>query len=70
MLKTVESLTNKEILDEEDALLKRFRELREVCDEEGGGGSPGEWMIERLEDLAAEYTKRCDRDFAPITKGD
>ena len=30
-------------------------------DDEGHGGSPGEWMIERMGELETERSKRADR---------
>jgi hypothetical protein len=46
----------KQITDELDALDTQWEEFRAKCD--GMSGSPGEWMIERMDELETELKRR------------
>lgn len=52
------ALTVKQISDELDALEGKWRSLRDDPDFEGHGGSPGEWMVERMDELETEMKRR------------
>lgn len=49
-------MTVKQISDELDAMDERFRRFRRECD--GMAGSPGEWMVERMDELETELKRR------------
>lgn len=49
-------MTTKQISDELDVMSERFREYRDNC--EGHQGSPGEWMVERMDELETELKRR------------
>lgn len=50
-------MTNEEIVRELDQLRKRLDDL--LCNiDEGHGGSPGEWMVERMDELESEQRRR------------
>jgi hypothetical protein len=53
-------MTVREIETELAELERRWQEFREGCEGEGGGGSPGEWMIERMGELETEKQRRHD----------
>ena len=58
-MRTVSLMTDDEISLELEALGKRWDAFRE--DDEGHGGSPGEWMVERMGELEAEQKRRKRR---------
>jgi hypothetical protein len=53
-----EYMTDAEIATELKSLGKRWDESRSRSDDEGHGGSPGEWMIERMGELEEEQRRR------------
>lgn len=55
-MKPATQMTDEEISSELSEVGKRWDSLRE--DEEGHGGSPGEWMIERMGELETEQARR------------
>lgn len=52
-------LSDSEICDELDSLEKKWKASRSG-DEEGHGGSPGEWMVERMDELETEQRRRSN----------
>ena len=55
-MEDVKRMTITAIENELAALGVQFEEFRANCD--GHGGSPGEWMIERMDELDTELRKR------------
>lgn len=51
-------MTVKQISDELDVLAQMFRDYRDGLD--GKSGSPGEWMVERMDELETELKRRPD----------
>ena len=49
-------LSDKEIADELESLGRKWDEFR--ADLEGMAGSPGEWMVERMDELETEQRRR------------
>lgn len=49
-------MSTKQLGDELDALTQQFRDYRAGL--EGKSGSPGEWMVERMDELETELTRR------------
>ncbi|HYX22396.1 MAG TPA: hypothetical protein VFA98_16250 [Thermoanaerobaculia bacterium] len=55
-------MTTKEIRGEIELLSKEWDALRTKYDhEDGHGGSPGEWIVERLGELEHELGKRGEK---------
>ncbi len=52
------ALTVKRISDELDVLEARLRDMHDNPDFDGHCGSPGEWMVERMDDLETELKRR------------
>lgn len=50
-------MTDAEIAVEIFAVEQRFDEYRAACD--GKSGSPGEWLVERLDELETEKLRRA-----------
>jgi hypothetical protein len=50
-------MTDAEIASELETLGKKWDEFR-ASDDEGHGGSPGEWMVERMGELETEQKRR------------
>lgn len=55
-LRPVTGMTDAEIKEQIADLDRRFIDLRSNCD--GMSGSPGEWMIERLDELRTALARR------------
>ena len=55
-----QDLTDTEIATELTVLGARWTAFQQA-DNEGHGGSPGEWMVERLGELETEQTRRAAR---------
>lgn len=49
-------MTVKQISDELDVLSQKWRDYRDGLD--GHQGSPGEWMVERMDELETELKRR------------
>lgn len=54
-MKHVELMSNAEIKTELANLGDKWDDFRKDCE---GGGSPGEWMYERMDELATEQKRR------------
>jgi hypothetical protein len=61
--KSVSMMTAAEIESELISLGRRWRKFREDCE---GGGSPGEWMVERMDELETEQGIRQNRSAEQI----
>jgi hypothetical protein len=61
-MKRASQLTDKEIAAELKKLGDKWDRFRANCD--GGGGSPGEWMVERIGALEHEQKKRAAQQTA------
>jgi hypothetical protein len=59
-MKPAVSLTDEEIARELVELGSRWDAFRS-SDDEGHGGSPGEWMVERMDELETEQKRRKGR---------
>jgi hypothetical protein len=57
------NLTTKQISDELDVLEGKWRDMRSN-DDGGRGGSPGEWLVERMDELETELARRKDAGIA------
>lgn len=55
-MRPAQYLTTEQISDELDMLAAQWREVRD--DDEGHAGSPGEWLVERMDELDAEMERR------------
>lgn len=60
-------LTNSEIVSEFERVSKLWDDLFNDSDFEGHSGSPGEWMMERLNELETEQNKRAALKLAGDT---
>jgi hypothetical protein len=57
--KPARSLTDEQIAAEDAYLDKQWDEIREALEESGGrGGSPGEWIVERSDEIETERQRR------------
>lgn len=54
------SMSDSEIASELAELNAKWDDLRRELDD-GHGGSPGEWMVERMGELEHEYSRRLER---------
>lgn len=61
-------MTVKQISDELDVLAQRWREYREGI-EEGKSGSPGEYFVERMDELNTELNRRCSPAHSEYDRG-
>lgn len=56
-------LTDRELLEEQGRVEKLWDQMHEPDDDgelfEGHGGSPGEWMVERMDEIATEQARRA-----------
>jgi len=60
--KPASTLTEAALTDELAVLGREWDEFRAGLDEDGGmAGSPGEWMVERMDELETELRKRRAR---------
>jgi hypothetical protein len=60
-------MSNDEIESEIGELIAKWDDLRKDLEESGGmSGSPGEWMVERMDELE---TERLRRDAARTVNG-
>lgn len=59
-MKPAAKLTDAEIARELVDLGVKWKEFRDDLDE-GHGGSPGEWMVERMDELETEQKRRAPR---------
>ncbi len=57
-MQLAQTMTVKQISDEMDVLEGKWRDLRDDPEFEGHSGSPGEWMIERMDELETELKRR------------
>lgn len=58
-MKSARDMTVKEISDELDVLGNQWDNIRATLEESGGmSGSPGEWMVERMDELETELKSR------------
>lgn len=54
-------LSDAEISKELQALGEQWDEFRKDLGDDGYGGSPGEWMVERIDELETEQRRRASR---------
>lgn len=57
-MKAAKRMTDAAIAAELESLGKRWDEFRADIDDEGMSGSPGEWMVERMDELETEQKRR------------
>lgn len=60
--RNIESMTRPELRKELFALGKKWDEFRKDAE---GGGSPGEWMYERLDELQTALQKQRKKVYLP-----
>lgn len=65
-MKSASKMTDKEIVSELEKLGEEWDEFRATLDE-GYGGSPGEWMVERMGELEQEQSRRKDKKLLGTT---
>ena len=54
-------MSDEEIASELSSLEEQWKEFHSGDDDDYGGGSPGEWMVERMGELEQEQKKRLKR---------
>lgn len=57
-MKSARSMTDDELSIERKHLELEWDKCRSEVDDEGMAGSPGEWIIERLDEINTERTRR------------
>lgn len=60
-MKPASQMTDAAIAKELDTLEKEWDEFRSGDDDDYGGGSPGEWMVERMGELEQEQKRRLHK---------
>lgn len=58
-MKPARTMTDDELSAELQNVERQWDECMALCEESGGhSGSPGEWMVERMDEIRTEKTRR------------